>query len=49
MTNPVGSAPGLVGRLRGRTLALLPGVPAELAGLLPHVIDRLEVAPKVTT
>jgi nicotinamide-nucleotide amidase len=31
-----------VGRLRGRTLALLPGVPAELAGLLPHVIDRLE-------
>jgi len=41
LTNPVGSAPGLVGPLRGRTLVLLPGVPAELAGLLPLAVARL--------
>ena len=39
--NPVGSAPGLVGTLRGRTLVLLPGVPAELEGLLPLAVARL--------
>jgi len=43
VTNPVGSAPGLVGPLRGRTVAMLPGVPAELEGLLPGVISRLEL------
>lgn len=37
LANPVGSAPGLVGRLGGRTLVLLPGVPQELTGLLPLV------------
>ena len=42
LTNPVGSAPGLVGELKGRRLALLPGVPAELEGLLPAVLAALE-------
>jgi nicotinamide-nucleotide amidase len=41
LPNPVGSAPGLVGLLRERMVALLPGVPAELAGLLPAVKDWL--------
>lgn len=41
LENPVGSAPGLVGRLRGRTFVLLPGVPAELEGLLPPVVAKL--------
>lgn len=40
--NPVGSAPGLVGTLSERTVVLLPGVPAELAGLLPLVVAWLE-------
>lgn len=42
LANPVGSAPGLVGRLRERTFALLPGVPPELEGLLPAVIGHLQ-------
>lgn len=42
VTNPVGSAPGLVGRLRDRVFALLPGVPPELEGLLPPVVAELE-------
>ncbi|MBK6733078.1 MAG: nicotinamide-nucleotide amidohydrolase family protein [bacterium] len=42
LANPVGSAPGLVGRLQGRLFALLPGVPPELEGLLPLVVDWLE-------
>ena len=42
LKNPVGSAPGLVGELKGRRLALLPGVPAELEGLLPAVLGALE-------
>ncbi len=42
--NPVGSAPGLVGELAGRWLAVLPGVPAELRGLLPLVRERLATA-----
>ncbi len=41
LENPVGSAPGLVGALRGRILVLLPGVPAELEGLLPPVVAQL--------
>jgi nicotinamide-nucleotide amidase len=41
LRNPVGSAPGLVGELRGRLLVVLPGVPAELEGLLPGVIAWL--------
>lgn len=41
LENPVGSAPGLVGGLRGRTFVLLPGVPAELEGLLPGVVAHL--------
>jgi len=46
--NPVGSAPGLVGLLGGRRVGVLPGVPAELEGLLPGVIaalDRLGALP----
>ncbi len=42
LENPVGSAPGLVGSLRERTVALLPGVPGELQGLLPLVVAWLE-------
>ena len=42
LTNPVGSAPGLVGRLRDRTLVLLPGVPQELQGLLAPVVRWLD-------
>lgn len=41
VTNPVGSAPGLVGRLRDRMLVLLPGVPQELQGLLKPVVLML--------
>ena len=41
LTNPVGSAPGLVGRLQERTVVLLPGVPQELQGLLPPVLQWL--------
>jgi nicotinamide-nucleotide amidase len=44
LANPVGSAPGLVGRLKGRTFVLLPGVPPELEGLLPPVLEYLEGA-----
>lgn len=44
LANPVGSAPGLLGELRGRTVALLPGVPAELRGLLPALLAALEAA-----
>ncbi len=42
LANPVGSAPGLIGTLRGREVVLLPGFPAELAGLLPSVIRELD-------
>ncbi len=42
LANPVGSAPGLVGRLCGRTLVLLPGVPQELQGLLPATVQWLD-------
>ncbi len=42
LTNPVGSAPGLAGRLGGRTLVLLPGVPQELQGLLPAALKWLD-------
>jgi len=42
LANPVGSAPGLVGRLLDRTLVLLPGVPQELQGLLVPVVEWLD-------
>jgi nicotinamide-nucleotide amidase len=42
LANPVGSAPGLVGRLKDRMFVLLPGVPPELEGLLPPVLEFLE-------
>ncbi len=42
VTNPVGSAPGLVGRLQDRILVLLPGVPQELQGLLAPVMQWLD-------
>ncbi len=41
LTNPVGSAPGLVGRLKDRILVMLPGVPDEMIGLLPLVMQWL--------
>ncbi len=44
LENPVGSAPGLVGTVKGRHLAMLPGVPPELAGLLPSVVRWFEEA-----
>lgn len=42
LTNPVGSAPGLAGPLRDRTLVLLPGVPQELQGLLVPAVAWLD-------
>ncbi|PJA73476.1 hypothetical protein CO151_13215 [bacterium CG_4_9_14_3_um_filter_65_15] len=42
LPNPVGSAPGLVGRLRERWLAMLPGFPLEVDGLLPVVLAELD-------
>lgn len=42
--NPAGSAPGLVGSLRGRALVLLPGVPSEARALLPGALARLAAA-----
>lgn len=42
LENPVGSAPGLVGILKERVLVLLPGVPQEMAGLLPRALTWLE-------
>jgi len=44
VANPVGSAPGLVGELRERQVVMLPGVPAELTGLLPLVVASLAAA-----
>lgn len=41
LANPVGSAPGLAGHLKDRTLVMLPGVPQELQGLLPLVVSWL--------
>ncbi len=37
LPNPEGSAPAMVGDLRGRTLVLLPGVPSEMRVLWPLV------------
>lgn len=42
LPNPVGSAPGLVGQLRDRWLAMLPGFPLEVDGLLPVVLAELD-------
>ncbi len=42
LANPVGSAPGLVGRLCDRVVVLLPGVPEELQGLLAPVVRWLD-------
>lgn len=39
--NPIGSAPALVGELKGRVIVMLPGPPAELQGFLPLVVDWL--------
>ncbi len=44
LANPVGSAPGLVGILRGRHIVMLPGVPHELVGLLPSAVSWLAAA-----
>lgn len=44
LTNPVGSAPGLAGRLQDRMLVLLPGVPQELQGLLEPALRWLDEA-----
>ncbi len=41
LPNPVGSAPGLVGLVNKRMVVMLPGVPAEMAGLLPSVMAWL--------
>lgn len=42
LENPVGSAPGLVGILKERIIILLPGVPSEMAALLPSVVNWLD-------
>ncbi|MHB8080380.1 MAG: nicotinamide-nucleotide amidohydrolase family protein, partial [Candidatus Krumholzibacteriia bacterium] len=44
LPNPVGSAPGLAGELRGRTLLVMPGVPAEMRALLADALARWEAA-----
>ncbi len=44
LPNPAGSAPGLVGRLAGREVVVLPGVPGELRALLPGVTAWLAAA-----
>jgi len=44
LPNPVGSAPGLTGELRGRTLLVMPGVPAEMRALLVDALARWEAA-----
>lgn len=44
LPNPVGSAPGLLGDLRGRTLLVTPGVPAEMRALLPMALAQWEAA-----
>lgn len=44
LINPAGTAPGLVGPARGRTVVLLPGVPSEVAALWPSVEEELERA-----
>lgn len=41
VANPVGTAPGIVGELRGRHVAVMPGVPAELQAMLPGVLAAL--------
>ncbi|HOX25261.1 MAG TPA: nicotinamide-nucleotide amidohydrolase family protein [Candidatus Krumholzibacteria bacterium] len=41
IANPVGSAPGLIGVLRDRRVAVMPGVPAELEALLPGIVEGL--------
>ncbi|MCP4143836.1 MAG: CinA family nicotinamide mononucleotide deamidase-related protein [bacterium] len=44
LKNPVGSAPGQVGKFGGATVVLLPGVPAEMHGLWPLVEAELELS-----
>lgn len=39
LDNPVGTAPGFVIARDGRTLACFPGVPSELAAMLPSFLD----------
>ncbi len=42
VVNPLGTAPGMVGELRGRRVAVLPGVPAELEAMLPGIVAALQ-------
>jgi len=44
VANPVGTAPGILGQLRDRWLAVLPGVPSELAAMLPAMVEGLAAA-----
>ncbi|MEZ4388508.1 MAG: nicotinamide-nucleotide amidohydrolase family protein [Candidatus Krumholzibacteriia bacterium] len=44
IANPVGTAPGFVGRLADRWVAVLPGVPSELQAMLPAIVERLGAA-----
>lgn len=41
LDNPRGTAPGLVGFLRGRQVVVLPGVPQELESMLPSALAAL--------
>jgi len=41
LENPVGIAPGLLWRDAGRFVLALPGVPAEVSGILPAALERL--------
>jgi nicotinamide-nucleotide amidase len=39
--NPLGTAPGIVGELMGRRIAVVPGPPPELEAMLPGMLDAL--------
>ena len=42
ITNPVGSAPGIIIEEKGKIVILLPGVPQELKAMLPELIQYLK-------
>ena len=41
ISNPVGTAPGIIIEERGKTVILLPGVPEELKAMIPQVMEYL--------
>lgn len=43
LPNPVGTAPGVLLRYRGKVIVILPGVPSEMKAILDSIIPRLKV------